>query len=154
MAGPFLQQLYEKNCRGHTLEEITEAIEQKIPPMPGVPIKILWNPGSKVTPYLLAETPAQRAAARVELQQDLRTVIVDEKSEVKVKILWLLNNAAPKLPSVSRRGAAIKVIETPYAAQEWSPAGAKKRAEQIEAANQRIWDEFVGMNRRARRAAR
>lgn len=142
--GSYLGRLYENNCRGHSIEDIVEAIEQLAPPEVGVPIKILWNPGTKVTPYLLAETPAQREQAKMELQQDLRTIVVSDRSQVKMSILYLLNNTVEFIPSsLSFSSTPVHTFETPWATQSWTPAGAYERIMQIEAANRCIWEQFV-----------
>lgn len=143
MKGPYLKGIWDANCRGHSIEDIIEAIEQQIPPEAGVPIKVLWNPGVKITPYLFSETPAQRAQARMELQQDLRTVVINDKEQIKLSILYLLNNTAQKQPSLSMPGEAVRAFDTPYAAQPWTPQHAAERAAQIDAANRRIWEQFV-----------
>lgn len=149
MIGAYLNRLWENNCKGHSIDDIVEAIEQLCPPETGIPIKILWNPGTKVTPYLLAETPAQRAQLRMEAQQDLRTVLVSEKTQVRLSILYLLNNTVSKpQASLSLPGAAVSTYDTPYAAKSWTPQGAAERAAQIEEANRRFVEEFIAASQR------
>jgi hypothetical protein len=92
-----LQPLFESNCRGHSVDEIIEAIEQKIPPISGVPIRILWNPSPKVTPFLLAETVQEREQIRLEVNGDLRMVTVDRVESVRPTLLSLLNNAQKRV---------------------------------------------------------
>lgn len=89
-----LQGYFQNNCRGHEFDEITEAIEQTIPPIPGVPIKILWNPSPKVTPYLLAETAAERAELELAINNDLRTITVRTKDDIRPSLTALFNNTA------------------------------------------------------------
>lgn len=92
-----LQPLFENNCRGHSFKEITEAIEQLMPPIPGVPIRILWNPSPKVTPFLLAETWRQKQEAKLEINNDLRMVTVYEKSSIQSALKNLFNNAEQEI---------------------------------------------------------
>lgn len=91
-----LQEFFLNNCRGHEFDEITEAIEQTIPPIPGVPIKILWNPSPKVTPYLLAETKAEREEIELAINNDLRSITVRTKADIKTSLKALFNNTAPE----------------------------------------------------------
>lgn len=96
----YLQEFFINNCRGHLFSEIVEAIEQTIPPIPGVPIKILWNPSPRVTPYLLAETNKEREDLQLAVNNDLRTVTVRQKADIKNSLLGLLNNTVQEKPTI------------------------------------------------------
>jgi len=104
-----LQRLWEANCHGHRVDEIIEAIEEKMPPIPGVAVKILWNPSPRVTPYLLAETDVARRAAMLEVNNDLRACLVTEKRDVREKVYALVNNSVDRVErSMSLNGAAAR----------------------------------------------
>lgn len=108
MGQTYLQPIFESNCSGHTVDEVIEAIEQKCPPMPGMPIMILWNPGSKVTPLLLMETWKQKTEAKLEINNDLRTVKVSDKGSIRSSLLNLFNNAQERVEqSISYPGTSI-----------------------------------------------
>lgn len=92
-----LQPLFVNNCRGHSFTEIVEAIENIIPPISGVPIKILWNPSPKVTEYLRAESLKERQALSVEINNDLRYTTVYEKSNIQTALKNLFNNTVPEI---------------------------------------------------------
>jgi hypothetical protein len=87
-----LQPLFVNNCRGHSLREIAEAIENLSPPMPGLPIRILWNPSPKVTKFLRSETWREKAEAELEIKNDLRTITVHDKASIKTSLIALFNN--------------------------------------------------------------
>lgn len=104
----YFQDLFMNNCRGHTVDEIIEAIEQKVPPIPGMPIRMLWNPGSKVTPFLLMESWRQKAEAQLDINNDLRTVTVDKIENVRTGLVDLFNNAIVRPEqSISYPGKAV-----------------------------------------------
>lgn len=106
---PILQRLWEGNCHGHQFEEILAAIEDYMPPIPGVAIKVLWNPSPRVTPMLLAESPYDREQAQMKVNNDLRMVTIYRKEDVKVSLQNLLNNSVERIiSSVSYPDAAIR----------------------------------------------
>lgn len=90
---PILERLWQSNCHGHPFSEIVEAIEQKIPPMPGIAIKVLWNPSPRVTPFLLQDHWRDRAEAHLETNVDLRYVTIFRKEDIASSIKILLNNS-------------------------------------------------------------
>lgn len=103
-----LQPLFVNNCRGHSVDEIADAIEAKVPPLPGIPVKLLWNPSPRVSPYLLAESWRERADAQLETNGDLRTVTVHDISSVRTSLLNLLNNAQNRTEqSISHPGKPV-----------------------------------------------
>ena len=112
MAGqpdPILQRLWEGNCHGHRLQDIVEAVEQSMPPIPGVAIRALWNPSPRVTPMLLAESPYDRERASIEVNNDLRKVTIYRVEDVKVSLENLLNNSVEQIiSSVSYPDASIR----------------------------------------------
>ena len=106
---PILQRLWESNCHGHKFEEILAAVEDSMPPIPGVAIRVLWNPSPRVTPMLLAESPYDREKASIEVNNDLRKVTIYRKEDVKVSLENLLNNSVERIiRSVSYPDAAIR----------------------------------------------
>jgi len=92
-----LQPLFVNNCRGHSFQEIVAAIENMVPPIPGIPIKIMWNPSPKVTQYLQAETWRERAALELEISQDLRFVTVHDVASIKTSLKGLFNNTQQEI---------------------------------------------------------
>lgn len=92
-----LEPLFRNNCRGHSLLEISAAIENLIPPLTGMPIRILWNPSPKVTQYLMPETWRQRMEAELAMNGDLRYVTVRDKADVMTELKSLFNNAEPEI---------------------------------------------------------
>jgi len=104
-----LQPLFINNCRGHSLQEITEAIENLSPPLPGMPIRILWNPSPKVTQFLRAETFRERQEAEIQINNDLRCITVHDKADIKTALKNLFNNAEQDItntvfyPNISSR---------------------------------------------------
>lgn len=106
---PILQRLWESNCQGHPLEEIISVIEESMAPIPGIAVKILWNPSPRVTDFLFAETNKQRREAELHVNQDLRWTIVYSKAEVRQRIEFLVNNSWDKIvKSISYPGSSIK----------------------------------------------
>lgn len=88
-----LQPLFQNNCRGHDLDMIADAIEAKMPPIPGMPIRILWNPSPRVTPLLLAEGDYEKLRKAIETTNDLRTVTIDDISGIRLGLVNLFSNA-------------------------------------------------------------
>ena len=116
-----LQRWYNENCRGHTLDEIVEAIEQTIPPLPGLPIRIMWNPATKVAGYMREENPAEKARLKMDIASQVRALNVYQKSDIRQAILILFNNTVQKAPAlVSYPGAAIRSPDAPVAASSLS----------------------------------
>lgn len=107
-----LQRWYEENCRGHTLDEIVEAIEQTVPPLPGVPIRIMWNPASNILAYMQAETLEERRRAQLDIQSQVRAVNVYQTADVRRSVLTILQNTvATPQPGVSYPGAPARFPE-------------------------------------------
>ena len=90
---PILQPIYMKNCKGHSLEEITSVIEEKCPPLPEIPVRILWNPSPKVTPLLLADSQRDRWESNLDKNNDLRWVTIYEKEKILSSLKTLFNTA-------------------------------------------------------------
>lgn len=106
---PILQRLWEGNCHGHPIDQIIEGIEQLMPPMPGIALKILWNPSPRVTPFLLAETNRERTEAQLSVNNDLRWCLVMDKSQIRDRVLSLVNNSTERvIQSISRPLVAVK----------------------------------------------
>lgn len=40
------------DCQGHSVKQIAQAIDHKLAPSSSKPVRLLWNPGSRVAPYL------------------------------------------------------------------------------------------------------
>jgi hypothetical protein len=93
MHDPILQRLWDSNCHGHTFTDIVEAIEQKMPPVNGIAVKVLWNPSPKITPMLLADSWRDKADAHLETNNDLRFVTIFRKEDIAISIKHLLNNS-------------------------------------------------------------
>lgn len=89
----YLQSIFDNNCRGHTVDEIAESLEQIMPPLSGVPIQLLWNPSPKVREFLRAEIWREREQARLDIVNDLRKIICFSIEEIKPKLRILLNSA-------------------------------------------------------------
>lgn len=113
-----LQRWYNENCRGHSLDEIVEAIEQTQPPLPGIPIRVMWNPATKVAQYMRAESPSERRQAQMDLQSDVRATVIHQRGDVRQAIVFMLNNTIETQPLVSLPGGPVKRYEGPLTGVE------------------------------------
>lgn len=140
-----LQRWYNENCRGHSMAEIVEAIEQSVPPLPGLPIRIMWNPATQVVAYMQAESPEEKRRLKMDIQSQVRTINVYQKAEIKTAILTILNNTIEETPaSVSYPGSAIQVPTAPMAGLLQSAAEAEAEIKRLREENRRLMEQLKG----------
>ncbi len=142
-----LQRWYEDNCRGHTLEDVVTGIEELLPPIPGVPIRIMWNPATQVMAYMFAETTELRRQLKMDIATSVRAINVYAKADIRQSIVTMLNNTIGVQPLVSLPGAPVKRYEGPLSGLDTrEEEGAVVEIAKATQANNNLLQKLFGKN--------